>query len=542
MPSPRSCRSGTLFAVLQYLSKSFAQYTYGDNYLTTIKDSDVVASAFPDIEGIDLIAPAFTNPATLPPGWANGTEGPTDLYELDYFIRSIASRNDWISYQAADFLSEEGKAIPYLFLSSSPANTHNSTKLQVYIQAAIHGNEPAADQGALALLGKMDANQTWTASLLETMDIKILPRYNVDGVAYFQRVLASNLDPNRESIKLDKQQSREIKKVFSKFSPHIAVDLHEFTAPTIYGGDYQHGSDSMISGGINPNIHPTIRSEVLDRFIPAMGSRLESYGLRWEPYVTGATNTTPGSRIVFEEAVTEARTGRNAHGLTQTISFLLEMRGIRLANQHFQRRVATALLKLEAILETARDNHLEILQNVETARQEFIKSDEDIVVTDSYTLQNRTFTMVDRKTGSIVQVPIDFYATTPSVANLTRSRPEAYIIPRPWHEVAERLRILGLEVETLDSAYRGTVQALNITSSSLEGVIYEGHVLNTVTTEPKEKEVLLPAGSFWVSTRQKNAALAFIALEPENVDSYVTFGIVPVEAGDEYPIYRVLKE
>ncbi|KAF7188298.1 Carboxypeptidase 2 [Pseudocercospora fuligena] len=443
---------------------------------------------------------------------------------------------------AADFLSEEGKAIPYLFLSSSPAYASNSAKLQVYIQAAIHGNEPAADQGALALLGKMDANQTWTASLLETMDIKILPRYNVDGVAYFQRVLASNLDPNREHIKLDKQQSREIKKTFSNFSPHIAVDLHEFTAPSIYGGDYQHGSDAMISGGINPNIHPTIRSEVLDRFIPAMGSKLESYGLRWEPYVTGSTNTTSGSRIVFEEAVTEARTGRNAHGLTQAISFLLEMRGIRLANQHFQRRVATALLKLEAILETARDNHLEILNNVETARQELIESNEDIVVTDYYTLENRTFTMVDRNNGSIVQVPIDFYATTPSVANLTRSRPEAYLIPRTWSPVVERLQILGLEVQTLDYSYRGTVEALNITSSSLEGTIYEGHVLNSVTTEAMRKEVSLPAGSFLVSTRQKNAALTFIALEPENIDSYVTFGIVPVEVGDEYPIYRVLRE
>lgn len=114
----------------------------------------------------------------------------------------------------------------------------------MYIQAAIHGNEPAADQGALALLGKMDANQTWTASLLEKVDIKILPRYNVDGVNYFQRALASNLDPNREHIKLDRQQSRDIKQVFSDFNPHVAIDLHEFGAPNVYGGDYQHANDA----------------------------------------------------------------------------------------------------------------------------------------------------------------------------------------------------------------------------------------------------------------------------------------------------------
>lgn len=394
----------------------------------------------------------------------------------DYFYRSLASRNDWLSYQAAEFSSEEGRPIPYLFLSSSSQDSTNSLnttpKLKVYIQAAIHGDEPAGDQAVMALLGKMDANQTWTASILERMDIKILPRYNPDGVAYFQRQIASNFDGNRDHIKLAREQSRHIKRTFSEWSPHISVDMHEFTAPTIYGGDYQHAADALISGGINLNIHEKIRDKVLNLFVPSMGEQLESYGLRWEPYVTGESDETPGSRIVFEEAVTEARTGRNAYGLTQTISFLCEMRGIRLANQHFQRRVATALIKLQTILETARDNFEDVYETVESARAEFIDSSEDIVVTDYYTPTERTFTMVDRNNGSVVQVPIDFYTTTPSVANITRARPEAYLIPRTWADVAERLEILGLEVQILEHEWRGSVEALNITSSSLAGEIY----------------------------------------------------------------------
>ncbi|KAK5939091.1 hypothetical protein PMZ80_008394 [Knufia obscura] len=527
-----------LAGFLLCLAGAKAQLQYGENQRGTIKDSDIVASAFPDVD-IQLLSPAFTNPETTPSGWSNGTDGPTSLTVLDHFYRTLADRNDWLTYQHAEFLSEEGRSIPYLFLSDPSQEAKNETKLKVYIQAAIHGDEPAADQSVMALLGKMDANQTWTASLLEKMDIKVLPRYNVDGVEYFQRQLASNLDPNREHLKLARQQSRDIKGVFMDFSPHISIDMHEFTAPTIYGGDYQHGADALISGGINPNIHPAIRSQVLDVFIPAMGERLESHGLRWEPYVTGSSNTTSGSRIVFEEAVTEARTGRNAYGLTQTISFLCEMRGIRLANQHFQRRTATALLKIEAILETARDQFDSVYSTVESAREEFINGNEDIVITDYFTLTNRTFTMVDRNNGSIVQVPIDFYVTTPSIANLTRARPEAYLIPRTWVDVVDRLRNYGLEVQTLDYEYRGTVEALNITSSELASTLYEGAVLNTVTTEPYEREVHLPAGSFMVSTRQKNAALAFITLEPENIDSFVTFNLIPMEEGDEYPVFRI---
>jgi hypothetical protein len=106
---------------------------------------------------------------------------------LDDFLRGIASRHDWFNYQIADFKSEQGRPIFTAFLSDPNSKPSNSTKLRVWLQAAIHGNEPAADQGAMALLGKMDANTTWTASLLEKMDIFVMPRYNPDGVRYFQR-------------------------------------------------------------------------------------------------------------------------------------------------------------------------------------------------------------------------------------------------------------------------------------------------------------------------------------------------------------------
>lgn len=99
-----------------------------------------------------------------------------------------------------------------------------------------------------------------------------------------------------------------------------------------------------------------------------MGERLEYYRLRYAPYVTGASNTTSASPITTTEAVTEARTGHNAMGLVQAISFLLEMRGIRLADQHFQRRTTTAPIKLESILETGRNNAEEVYDIVENAR------------------------------------------------------------------------------------------------------------------------------------------------------------------------------
>lgn len=65
-----------------FLGGTLGQLQYGENQRGTIKDSDVVAQAFPDVEGFELLSPAFLRPETTPPGWANGTDGPTDDAEM----------------------------------------------------------------------------------------------------------------------------------------------------------------------------------------------------------------------------------------------------------------------------------------------------------------------------------------------------------------------------------------------------------------------------------------------------------------------------
>ena len=85
--------SGPFTALALYVAGSQAQLQYGENQRGTVKDSDIVAQAFPDVEGIDLLSPAFLRPDTTPEGWSNGTDGPTDDAEMGwryiYALRSI---------------------------------------------------------------------------------------------------------------------------------------------------------------------------------------------------------------------------------------------------------------------------------------------------------------------------------------------------------------------------------------------------------------------------------------------------------------------
>ncbi|TGJ85188.1 hypothetical protein E0Z10_g3586 [Xylaria hypoxylon] len=505
----------TLYAWLPHVQAT----QYGENHDPVEKDEDLVAAHFPDTDDV-LLSPAFLAPQGVLPGFRDGTDGPTDDATLG-------------------FTSEEGRSFPYVHLSkeSQGSRDESNRKLRVWIQGGVHGNEPAGDQAVLALLGKLAANETWATSLLERMDIILFPRYNPDGVSYFQRDLSSNLDPNREHTKLARHQSREIKQLLSSFSPHITVDMHEFTGTRLTNGHYKHGMDALIAAGKNLNTHVDIRNISETLFAAGIAKRLEIDGFRWEPYFTTASGGTPG--ITLAEAGSDAKAGRNNYGLMQSIVILNEVRGIRLADQHFQRRVSTALTMVSAILDIALENIDEVYSTVENAIEKFITSNDDIILTDYPNPTNRNISFIDVTNGNLVQLPVNWLSTTPTTANLTRTRPEAYLIPRTWSDLAIRLQESGVIVETLDYEYRGTVEALKITSASPARAYYEGAIQVTVTTEPYQKEVRLPVGSFLVSTRQKNAALAFVTLEPENIDSYVRFNLVPVEAGDEYPIFRV---
>lgn len=153
-----------------------------------------------------------------------------------------------MSYHVADFTSEEGRTFPYVVLSSKKTSPKSKgRKLKVWLQGGVHGNEPAGDESLLALLGKMAAEPAWTKRILATQDIVVLPRYNPDGISYFQRTLASNFDPNRDHVKLGRQQTRDIKRLFAEVKPHIAVDMHEYSSYRDYGEGYGIAADGMFS-------------------------------------------------------------------------------------------------------------------------------------------------------------------------------------------------------------------------------------------------------------------------------------------------------
>jgi hypothetical protein len=122
--------------------------------------------------------------------------------------------------------------------------------------------------------------------------------------------------------------------------------------------------DALIAAGKNLNTHVDIRNMSENLFVPGIAKRLELAGFRWESYFTAMSSNDRGITLV--EAGSDAKSGRNNYGLMQSIGILNEVRGIRLADQHFQRRVSTALTMVSAILDIALENIDEVYSTVST--------------------------------------------------------------------------------------------------------------------------------------------------------------------------------
>ncbi|GJC79831.1 carboxypeptidase 2 [Colletotrichum liriopes] len=515
-----------------------AQTKYADNQVPVTRDSELVSKLFPDVD-VELLSPAFASPETVPEEWSNGTSGPTDQDTLDSFLSDLADKHGWLTYHQPPFTSEDGRSIPYVNLSLSSAAAPSADKLRIWIQGGVHGNEPAGDQAVLALLGKFASNETWTLSVLSKAEILVLPRYNPDGVAYFQRELASNYDPNRDHALLQRRQTRDIKRLLSAYDPHIFLDAHEYTASQQLGASRQwvKAQDVQVSHVKNPNIHPAIRALGEGLFLGAIQDKVREHGLRTSAYFTAGGGT---DFPVLTEPSSVSRAGHNSAGLLQAVSFLTETRGIRLADQHFQRRVAAGSIAIEALVQTAVDNAEEVLSTIETARAAFVAGTGDIVVVDHARVTNATWDFIDVRNGTVVSVPVQFRNSTPTEVDLARARPEAYVFPRAWADVAEKLETLGVEVEVLSEGFSGEAEVLTVETLELADGKYEGVVEATITTSASRKVVSVPKGGFRVSTRQKNAAFAFVTLEPENNASFARYNLIDLAVGDEYPVFRVV--
>jgi hypothetical protein len=184
-------------------------------------------------------------------------------------------------------------------------------------------------------------------------------------------------------------------------------------------------------------------------------------------------------------------------------------------------------------------NNIELIQKqIDIA----VKSQHDVVVTTTTKSSIDTIEVIDLDKFTLLHLPITVRNAKDTQPKLTRLKPGAYLLNKDQGHLAEKLRILGLVVTTLESEQNFEVEYYTVVNYERDATVYEKMYMQTVQTEVKTKQIKFPKGTFMIETNQKNKGLLYEVLEPEAPNSFVSFGVLKTELNQELPIYRYLKK
>ncbi len=482
----------------------------------------VTEKFFPDVE-IEFPTPAFQK-----------KKGFTDYDEMMAFLQSrLDAHPDKVKLSYIG-TSQKGKAIPLLRFSPAkgPAET-----IKVWIQAGLHGDEPASSEGILYLVDQL-LNEPKYAPLLESLDLAIVPMANIDGYEKQDRYAANGLDLNRDQTKLAAIESIALKQAFSNFQAEVALDFHEyrpyrkdFAQLSTYGITSRFDAMFLYSG--NLNVPKNLRSFTESVFVANAREAMDEQGLRHHDYVS---TTRHRGEIHFTQGSLNARSSATSFALAQTVSCLFEIRGVGIGRTSFSRRVYTTFLLATSFLQTAVDQREQVKTELQLART----YQEAAVVTSKAHVSEAGMPVIDLDTNEEIVLPVTVRDAWKATPVLTRSRPFAYLVLPEQTNLLEKLSTLALEMDSLAASTEVEVEAYRVTEYQQDPEKYEGVSQQTVVTEIQTLRRSFPVGTRILYLDQPRAGLAIEVLEPEAPNSFVSFAVLPTEEGAELPVYRYL--
>ncbi|MCP4726872.1 MAG: M14 family metallopeptidase [bacterium] len=220
----------------------------------------------------------------------------------------------------------------------------------------------------------------------------------------------------------------------------------------------------------------------------------------------------------------------------------------------FEKRIASAQAFTAEILEYTNKNGREMREINKRAADETVQSVIDnggtftkgvkhrlIPYGEPFTLLTYKYTeQTDSTTGRVRWRATDELVEVPGVQNMgwfepdvERTVPRGYIFPAELSAVAEKLRMHGIEVRTLENIVSAEGEEFIIESFVQSGREYQGHKMVTMQGSFISRSLNFPPGTYYVDLAQPLASLAFYMLEPESDDGLVVWNYF-----DEYLLAR----
>lgn len=440
--------------------------------------------------------------------------------------------------------SLEHREIPMLIYSTNAEGSKEfKAKPTIWLQALVHGSEPAAGESALVIAQELAKGSL--TDVLKDINVIIIPRINPDSGYYFERNSTTNLNGNRDHINLEMVELQVLHETYKRFTPEVVIDAHEYGLIPFYDRIGEEGAtkadDVLLLAGKNLNIPASIREKAEKWFINEPFKALDKKGYSNGSYylISQPNDDLPE----IQEGGMDGGTGRNAFALKPSFSILVETLGITIGREGFLRRVDSQVVTHTSIIRTAAEHAQEVRSIIADARKEIIDgAGRDTVILKSQQLKEsgKSVKAVDIAKAEIIDVNVEYYSSSKAVAIFERKRPTAYLLPPSFHKIAKKLEILGAKVDQLEEGLELDVECFEVLNRYVSNT--GDRPLSQLETSTQEKRRYFDKGSYVIAGAQSVAYLVSLALEPESVDSYFTYNFMPVYVGGELPVYRYMKE
>ncbi len=489
----------------------------------------------------DAVAARFPEPAVKyrTPAFEAGRSAWTSNAEIALWVRSLvrdgraAPGSPTVRLLSVGH-SQSGVPLDALLFTrtveATPAALLRAGRPTVLLLGQQHGDEPAGAEALLAIADELA--QGSLSKLLEHINVVLLPRANPDGALAGSRFTAAGIDPNRDHLLLRTPEAQAMAQLAREFRPTVVIDLHEYAVVKPYlekFGTLQR-FDALVQYATVPNLPEFVTKAAEEWFRRPMLASLAAQGLSAEWFYTASND--PSDKKMTMGSV-QPDTARNASGLRNAVSFLIETRGVGLGRMHFERRVHTHVVAIKSVLASAaqRAADLSQLRRFVDAEVAALACQGQAVVSATTTPSEYTLTMLDPITGADRKLNVGWDSGLVLEVRKSRSRPCGYWLGEAQIDAVLRLRALGVTVQQVqqNGVVRGEVY--NETSRELAAPRTDPRNGTTETVLRVEVDAVAAlvdaaAGSYYVALDQPLANLALAALEPDSPSGYVAHRVV----------------
>ena len=433
--------------------------------------------------------------------------------------------------------TDSGKPLHLVTLNNKADFNLKTERQQKRIILINNGIHPGESDGidATMLLFRDIANGS--LKIPDNVILATIPIYNIGGSlnrnsttrtnqngpkAYGFRGNARNYDLNRDFIKADSENAKTFAEIFHHVKPDVFIDNHVSN-----GADYQYTlthlftQHNKLGGELGRFLHEKIQ--------PELEQNLEQNNWYITPYVN-VFNSVPEKG--FSQFMDYPRYSTGYTTLFNTLGMMVETHMLKPYKQRVE-----GTYELMKIMTDVVSQHSQTIKQLKQSSNQTLKPntiyplDWTVDTTQHTTLKFKGYEgefitseitglqrlKYDRNKPFTKDVVYNNYFKPTTTVKI----PKAYIIPKGWWPIVERLKMNNIEMKPLEKDSIILVESYKIETFETRTSPYEGHYQHYNTkVSSKTESIAFKKGDLIVNTNQNGIRYLIETLEPTAPDSF----------------------